>query len=151
MGDLSKFKEFIVEAKRNTYASEAKKAKPTKPNSKDYSYKKYDYYYHDSYLGNNNFIGEELVWKDEKVFWGMNYRGELLVDEPPTGFSKFLKKALKNVSEHNPFRGPEFFSEGDLTYKCNWDGEIDSFSGFESILHCGKEVYRLHFHGGKLK
>lgn len=151
MGELIKFTNFIVEAKKNTYASGAKKERSIRPNSKDYSYKKYNYFYQDSYLGDNKFIGEELVWKDEKVFWGMNYRGELLVDETPNGFGKFLKKSLQNVSSDNPFRGPEYFSDGDFTYKCSWDGQVDSFNGVESIFHGGKEIYKLCFHGGTLK
>ena len=150
MGDLIKFTNFIVEAKRNTYASGAKKEKSTRPNSKDYAYKKYDYYYHDSYIGNKNFIGEELVWQDEKVCWGMNYKGELLVNDIPSGFSKFLKKSLQNVSEESPFRGPKYFENGDFVYKCNWDGTISSFNGVESIFHCGQEIYKLYFHGGAL-
>ena len=151
MGDLIKFTDFIIEAKRNTYASNAKKDKPLRPNSTDYSYKKYNYYYHDSYIGNKNFIGEELVWKDEKVYWGMNYKGELLVNEAPSGFNKFLKKTLQNVSEKSPFRGPKYFEDGAFTYTCTWDGEIDSFHGKESISHCGEEIYTLYFHGGNLK
>ena len=151
MVDLVKFTNFIVEAKKNTYASGAKKEKSTRPNSKDYAYKKYDYYYHDSYVGDRNFIGEELVWHDEKVCWGMNYKGELLTDEAPSGFSKFLKKCLQNVSEENPFRGPKHFEDGDFIYICNWDGTIHSFNGVECILYRGEQIYKLYFHGGTLK
>ena len=43
MGNVSKFKDFLVEAKRNTYASKAKKEESSRPNSKDYAYKKYNY------------------------------------------------------------------------------------------------------------
>lgn len=151
MLDLNKFTNFIVEAKKNTFASGAKKEEPTRPNSKDYVYKKYDYYYHDSHIGDKNFIGEELVWHDEKLCWGMNYKGEILVNDTPSGFSKFLKKSLQNVSTENPFRGPKNFVDGDFTYNCNWDGSLESFSGVESISYCGQEIYKLHFHGGKLK
>ncbi|WP_084766829.1 DUF5680 domain-containing protein [Clostridium nigeriense] len=151
MGNMIDLTDFLVEAKKNTYASSTKKEKPTRPNSKDYAYKKYNYYYHDSYLGNNKFIGEELVWKDEKIYWGMNYKGELLVDEAPNGFSNFLKKSLQNVSEKSPFRGPKYFEDGAFTYKCTWEGCTDSFNGIESISHCGEEIYRLYFHGGRLK
>jgi Domain of unknown function (DUF5680) len=151
MGDLLKFKNFIIEAKKNTYASGAKKETPSRPNSKDYAYKKFNYYYLDSHLGDREFIGEELVWENEKVSWGMNYKGQILVDELPSGFNNFLKKSLKNVSDDCPFRGPKYFKEDDFIYQCNWDGDLTSFNGMESILHNGIEIFKLYFHGGSLK
>ena len=86
MEDLLIFKKFIVEAKKNSFASSAKNIESSRPNSKDYSYRKYDYFYHDSHVGNNNFIGQEIIWKNEKIYWGLNYKGELLVNDAPSGF-----------------------------------------------------------------
>ncbi|GAB6168641.1 hypothetical protein JCM1393_11010 [Clostridium carnis] len=150
MGDLLKFKKFLVEAKQNTYASGIKREEPSRPSSKDYAFKKYNYYYLDSYVGNKNFIGEELIWHNEKVCWGMNYKGQLLTDDIPSGFSSFLKKALKNVSSESPFRGPKYLEDDDFIYECNWDGDVSSFNGVETIKHNGNEIFKLHFHGGKL-
>ena len=96
MGDICKFKSFIVEAKKNTYASGAKKEPSSRPNSKDYAYKKYSYYYLDSHIGDKEFIGEELVWHNEKVCWGMNYKGQVLVNETPSGFNKFFMAEVLN-------------------------------------------------------
>lgn len=151
MGNVSKFKDFLVEAKRNTYASKAKKEESSRPNSKDYAYKKYNYYYLDSHVGDKEFIGEELVWDNEKVCWGMNYKGQVLVNETPSGFNKFLRTALKNVSEDSPFRGPKYFEDEDFTYECTWDGDLSSFNGIESISYNGSEIFKLYFHGGSLK
>lgn len=151
MTDLSKFTKFLVKAKQNTYCSKGKKQDPSRPKSKDYAFKMYDYYYLDSYLGNKAFIGEELIWENEKVFWGMNYNGQLLVDETPHGFSKFLKEALKNVNEDYPFRGPKEFKQENFTYECSWDGDIEFFNGSEIIKHNDKQIFKLHFHGGLLK
>lgn len=151
MGDQSKFKSFIVEAKKNTYASGAKKEESSRPNSKDYAYKKFNYYYLDSFVGNKDFIGEELVWDNEKICWGMNYKGQVLVKETPSGFSKFLKDALKKVSDDCPFRGPRHFEDEDFVYECTWDGDIASFNGVEAIYHKGTQIFKLYFHGGNLK
>lgn len=151
MGNVSKFKDFLVEAKRNTYASKAKKEESSRPNSKDYAYKKYNYYYLDSHVGDKEFIGEELVWHNEKVCWGMNYKGQVLVNEAPSGFNKFLRSALKNVSEDSPFRGPKYFKNEDFIYECTWDGDLSSFNGVESISYNGNEIFKLYFHGGSLK
>ena len=62
-------------------------------------YKKYNYYYLDSHVGDKEFIGEELVWHNEKVCWGMNYKGQVLVNEAPSGFNKFLRSALKTYQK----------------------------------------------------
>lgn len=151
MNNLSKFTKFLVNAKQNTYYSRGKSENSSRPNSKDYAFKMYDYYYLDSYLGNKDFIGEEIVWQNEKVFWGMNYSGQLLVDDYPHGFSKFLKEALKNVNEDSPFRGPKQFKQNDFTYECSWDGDIDFFNGSETIKHNDQKIFKLNFHGGFLK
>ena len=151
MNDLSKFTKFLVKAKQNTYYSKSKKEYPSRPTSNDYAFKMYDYYYLDSYLGNQSFIGEEIIWENEKVFWGMNYNGQLLVDEHPHGFSNFLKEALKNVNEDSPFRGPKEFKQDDFTYECSWDGDINFFSGTETVKYNDKKIFKLNFHGGLLK
>lgn len=151
MGDLSRLKSFIIEAKKNTYAPGAKKEDASRPNSKDYAYKKFNYFYLDSHIGDKNFIGEELIWENEKPCWGMNYKGQLLIDEAPYGFNKFLKCALEQVSTDSPFRGPKYFENGNFTYKCMWEGDLNFFDGVESISHGGTEIYKLHFHGGKIK
>ncbi len=151
MSNLSKFTNFLVKAKQNTYCSGGKKEKSSRPNSNDYAFKLYDYYYLDSYLGNKEFIGEEIIWQNENVFWGMNYNGKLLVEDSPHGFSKFLKEALKNVNEDSPFRGPAKFENNNFTYECNWNGDIQFFNGSETVKHNGLEVFKLNFHGGFLK
>ena len=151
MNDLSKFTNFLIKAKQNTYCSRGKMEDPSRPKSKDYAFKMYDYYYLDSYLGNKNFIGEEVVWQNESVFWGMNYNGQLLVNDCPHGFSKFLKEALKNVNEESPFRGPKEFKQDNFTYECSWDGDINFFNGIEIIKYNNEKIFKLNFHGGFLK
>lgn len=151
MYNLSKFTNFLVKAKQNTYCSGGKKEESSRANSKDYAFKMYDYYYLDSYLGNKDFIGEELIWQDEKVFWGMNYNGKLLVEDSPHGFSSFLKEALKNVSPDSPFRGPKKFVKDNFCYECDWNGDVQFFNGTETVKYKNQEVFKLHFHGGILK
>lgn len=151
MIDTCKLRNFIVEAKKNTYACDSKKEKASRPNSKDYAYKKFNYFYLDSHIADKDFIGEELIWENEKPCWGMNYKGQLLINETPYGFNKFLKNALGKVSEASPFRGPEYFEDGIFTYRCTWEGDPSFFNGFESISHGDTEIYRLYFHGGNLK
>lgn len=150
MRDLSLFKEFLVEAKLNSYSGKSKRVTPSKPNSDDFTFKKYDYYYLDSHIGKQKFIGQEIIWKDEKSFWGMNYVGKMLNNDIPNGFSTFLTDALSKVSVSNPYRGPKSYRMGDFEYQCSWTGEVDSFKGEEFITYKGTPVFKLDFHGGTL-
>lgn len=150
MVDVNLFKQFLVEARQASSSNNKKKVSPSRPHSKDSTFKKYDYYYLDSQIGNHNFIGEEVVWKDEKAYWGMNYIGKQLTDDIPQGFSDFLKKALSKITVEAPYRGPEKFQEDNFLYECSWDGEIDNFNGEEVVSFNGSPIFKLQFHGGTL-
>ena len=74
---MSELSSFLVRAKINTYATGGKSAeKRSNSNSKELIYKEKEYIYKDKYFGYNPFIGEEIVWKDNKILWGMNYFGK---------------------------------------------------------------------------
>lgn len=150
MGYLDLLKNFIVEAKQNSSSGDNKQVASSKPTSKDYTFKKYDYYYLDSHIGRQNFIGQEIIWKDEKSFWGMNYAGKLLTNDVPTGFTSFLNDALSQVTSEAPYRGPKSYRTSDFEYQCSWSGEVDSFKGEEIVLFQGTPIFKLDFHGGTL-
>ena len=144
-------KEFLVEAKKSTYAGDGQTVDPSRLGSKDLPYRKGDFYYLDSYLGSINFIGEEAVWFKESPIWGMNYYGEMLVENIPDGFSKCLKGALLNVPLENPYRGSKSYQSNVYNYRCSWEGDIGSFFGEEIIYLEDKLIYKLRFHGGLIK
>ena len=150
MKDLTLLKEFIVEAKQNSYAGKSKQIASSKPDSKDYTFKKYDYYYLDSHIGRQKFIGQEIIWKEEESFWGMNYVGKLLTNDIPHGFNQFLTNALSLVNQDAPYRGPKSFRASDFEYQCSWSGEVDSFKGEEIVSYKGIAIFKLDFHGGTL-
>lgn len=141
---------FLVEAKQTMHIGKGKGAEPCRPNSKDFSFKKYNYYYYDSSIGNDDFIGQEVVWKNEKPYWAMNYHGKTICENSPSGLNNFLKKALSSVDETAPFRGPLKFEENEFVYECSWNGDVQAFNGEEHIKHNNEIVYTLQFHGGQL-
>ena len=58
----TKLYEFLIEAKKQTYANEnVKKQLSSRKGSYDYEYKKCEMTYHDTYFGGTNFMGEEVV------------------------------------------------------------------------------------------
>ena len=105
---------FLIEAKKQTYANKnVHKIESSRLKSKDYEYKKNNMIYHDTYFGEKNFIGEEVVYINNKAYWAMNYYGitldEFLAEEI---FDKVLRPALMKVGEDDsviPVRGPKRF------------------------------------------
>ncbi|MCX7708546.1 MAG: DUF5680 domain-containing protein [Clostridia bacterium] len=151
MFDKKEFTDFLMEAKKKTYAGHGKETRPSRLQSKDLPYTRDNYQYLDSYFGDIDFIGQEVVWINGRAAWGMNYYGEMMVANIPEAFSDCLKGALREVPFNAPYRGPKTFTHGKLEYRCEWLGDLESFTGTETISEGGKEIYKLSFHGGKIK
>ena len=147
--ELSKF---LVKAKIATYASGINANKRVlKDGAKELTFESDGYKYRDRYYGFNPFVGEEIVWKDNKIIWSMNYFGKIfsnIISEKEV--YKFLQSALRQVKEERPFRGPNYFKSGDLEYIDESTGDIHNFIGVEKILFKGQEIYRLNYHGGSM-
>ena len=74
--------DFLVLANRSTYANKsAIKSEPLRPSSEDYHFELNDLAYHDTYFGGKDFIGNEIVYKNEKPVWGMTYYGYIIKQE----------------------------------------------------------------------
>lgn len=95
----------------------------------------------DTYVGGEQFAGEEAVWT-------LNYTGRVL-DQRFSG--NFLKAALRSADKKMPFRGPEFFQDGEYVYKTSVSGSMEWFQGFEEIFCNGEKVYECYYHGGICK
>ena len=112
-----------------------------------YEYKKDNMIYHDTYFGGTNFIGEEVVYIDNKAYWAMNYYGVTLDNTlGEEAMDKALRPALMKVGQDNiiPVRGPKEFNNGE-----NIETQID-LSIEETFYGCNKKI-SLKTIGGKLK
>ena len=140
--------EFLLRAKKATYAGKGAETEPSRPNSHDFQYTEGSLKYIDSYLGGEKFAGEEALWENGLPFWAMNYVGRVVSD----CFSgDFLKEALSHVPEEYPFRGPKVYENGDYLYSCNIKGNVHWFQGSEEIYFKEDLVYECAFHGGDIK
>ncbi len=96
------FLELLVKAKKGTYAnSDAPKVIPSRLNSKDYEFTDGNFTYHDTYFGGVKFMGEEVVYYNDNILWGMNYYG-ITIDSSLTEevMDKVLRVAnLKNKTK----------------------------------------------------
>lgn len=143
---------FLVKAKTKTYASIGERGeKILQDGCKELEYSEGNFQYRDRYYGFNPFIGEEVVFDNGEFIWGMNYYGGVLGYQiSAIEAYKFLQKAMRLVREDRPYRGPNTYTEGNFKYVDKSEGNVESFSGIETIFFRGEEVYKLHYHGGKI-
>ena len=150
------FLEFLVKAKQSTYANgDVSKSSSSRLLSKDYHYEDGNFTYHDTYFGGINFMGEEVVYYNDNILWGMNYYG-VTIDDSLTEevMDKVLRVALMKVGEDKsviPVRGPKEFINDDYLYTFNVDGDMENFVGTEQICKDNKLIYELKCHGGIIK
>lgn len=107
--DMQRLAKFLVEAKKNTYASANKmNIDPERPLHDELEYSDGEFYYRDSYVGFFQAPGMEEVrlGKEGKTIWTMAYSGGMLPKyqgKLDILFAKkafgFLKKALGLVEE----------------------------------------------------
>ena len=146
--DLDELIEFRLEANVNTYAAYKNEVDGSRPASHDFKYERGDYMYIDTYVGGEEFAGEEAVWKNGITVYAMNYMGRVLDDK----FSgDFLKEALRAADKKMPYRGPEIYQSGEYTYRCKVTGDFTWFQGYEEIYWNDIKVYECLFHGGLVK
>jgi transcriptional regulator with XRE-family HTH domain len=137
--------DFLCKGKAECYAGNGTTVASSRPSSYDYRFSEGDYIYHDSYFGGEKFIGEEVLFQCEKPVWSMNYCGRVLGE----GFSgAFLKEVLLLVPKEYPFRGPYVHQNGDFSYHCIVNGDVEWFQGYEEIFLLNNKVYECYFHGG---
>ncbi len=141
---------FVVSAKQATYVGNGQKLLAYRLGSHDLQYFEGDWAYHDSYLGENDFIGEEAVYFRGQIVWAMNYFGRILKPERITSAEagQMIKVSLTRMYAEGRFLGGFGHVEGDLTYVDTSDGDPTFFTGREWISRNGEKVYELVYHGG---
>lgn len=145
---------FLNEANKATYANKnAPKVASSRLESEDYHFEKDGLVYHDTYFGGRDFIGEEVVYENEKLVWGANYFGFVLNENiSEKDVYDFLRCALmQEYDDVIPVRGPAHFSADGKEYCFVVNSNLVNFSGTEEILFDGKVVYRCLIHGGFIR
>ena len=65
--------DFIVRAKAATYIGDGQRVLSCRSGSHDLKFSDGNFAYLDSYFGGRDFVGEEVVYHDERHVWAMNY------------------------------------------------------------------------------
>ena len=144
---------FIVKAKRATYVGSGQKLLPYRLGSHDLQFFENDWAYHDSYFGENDFIGEEAVYYQGKVVWAMNYFGRILDPEAITSAlaGQMIKVSLTKMYAEGRFLGGFQNTVEELTYVDTNEGDPACFTGREWISRGEVVVYELVYHGGLVR
>lgn len=144
--NLEELKKFIIEARKNTYAGNGPPIdNPRLRGSTQLEHQKGDYFYQDIYFsGEKNFIGQEIVYRDNRPIWGTGYLGETPVKE----IEDFLKESLLKLSDECRFGNECEFKKREFLYKDRGEGNLERFSGQEKIFIKDKEIYKLNYYGG---
>ena len=150
---LQDLNRFIVTAKAATYVGSGQKLLPYRLGSHDLQFFGGDWAYHDTYLGENDFIGEEAVYYQHKVAWAMNYFGRILNSEQITSAKagEIIKESLTRMYAEGRFLGGFEHRTGEYTYTDANDGDTSFFTGKEWISRNGVVVYELVYHGGLVR
>ncbi|MCL4452542.1 DUF5680 domain-containing protein [Ferroplasma sp.] len=149
--DTEALLDFIVSAKKHTYASGSKGMESSIPGSREFNFREGIMEYRDIYFGMSSFNGIETVYSNGVPVWGMVYSGGVTDESVDTDeIYKFLKHCLCLISKEAPFRGPKSYSDGIYLYDNDFSGDIFYFMGYEKIDEGENTLYELHYSGGNI-
>ena len=144
--------QFLVTAKKQTYAAGDQAQKTVeKDKSTTLTFEQGDWRYHDNYFGGEPFGGREVVFFQDQPVYIMTYYGRVSESiANPEQVYGILQKALSQIPEDRPFRGPKQLTEGSFSYRNSFSGEVDNFSGEVVITRDGQVIYTAKYAGGLL-
>jgi hypothetical protein len=150
---LQTLHDFIVRAKWATYVGSGHKLLPYRLGSHDLQFADGDWAYHDSYLGDSDFIGQEVVYYRGQIVWGMNYFGRILRRDliSPAQAGQVIKSSLSAMYSEGRFLGGFEHTMDDFTYVDTSSGDVQFFQGREWITREGTRAYELVYHGGRVR
>jgi uncharacterized protein DUF5680 len=142
--------DFLLEASRRGYAAGSSAVKMREADhSTTIVLEHGKWKFHDNYFGGELYGGREVVFLDERPVWMAVYYG--WVDSENSDVEavySFLQKALRDVPDEFPVRGPDAFTEGRSSYCNTYEGGVACFSGAETIRADHRLVYSGRHAGG---
>lgn len=150
---LADLHSFVVRAKQATYVGNGLRLLPYRLGSHDLQFADGSWAYHDSYVGENDFIGQEVVYYEHNVVWAMNYFGRIVQPDKITSAQAggVITHSLSQLYAQGRFLGGWECQVNELQYVDTNEGDIQYFTGREWIEQNGDMVYELVYHGGWIK
>jgi Domain of unknown function (DUF5680) len=103
---------------------------------------------HDNFFGGEPYGGRTVVFHDEKPVWLMAYYGWVADELDADPVYGLLRRALRQMPEELPLRGPAAYREGEFTYTNAWRGTLTRFAGEEQIARGDQLIYQASYSGG---
>jgi hypothetical protein len=103
---------------------------------------------HDNFFGGEPYGGRTVVFDGEKPVWLMVYYGWVANELEANLVYGVLRRALMQMPEDAPFRGPAQYREGEFVYMNAWTGDVGRFGGEEQIMQGDQLVYQASYSGG---
>jgi hypothetical protein len=146
-------RDFIVRAKAASYVGNGRRLLPYRLGSHDLQFAEGDWAYHDSYFGESDFIGQEVVYYRQQFCWGMNYLGRILLPEliSAAQAGQVIKASLSALYGEGRFLGGFEHKANGFKYVDTNEGDVSSFHGLEWIERDSVRVYELPYHGGLIR
>ena len=148
--NLAELKEFLVASNKAGYAGgEEKLWIKESDGSTTIPFEKGEWRSVDNFFGGEPYGGRVVVFHKDQPVWMMVYYGFVTEGTEVDPVYGILRNALMRMPEEAPFRGPNEYKEGELTYSNNWTGEVDKYSGEEQIVDNNQKlVYKANYFGG---
>jgi hypothetical protein len=150
---LNHLHDFIVQAKKATYVGDGEETTSSRVGSHDLEFTQGAFRYLDSYFGGQDFIGQEVVYYEDKPVWAMNYYGKILMPKQitPAQTGAIIKESLSKLYQQGRFLGSFEHQVENYNYYDTSIGGVSAFSGREWITLNKEVVYELLYHGGLIK
>lgn len=147
--DREDLRQFLVDANAAGYAGGDEKQWLKEPDgSTTIVFEREGWRSHDNFFGGEPYGGRTVVFHEGKPVWMMVYYGWVVADLEANSVYDILRKALMQMPEDCPLRGPTEFNDASFTYTNSWNGHIDSFAGQEQIRQHERIIYEAGYAGG---
>ncbi len=147
--DLKNLKQFLLASNKAGYAGGEEKKWVKEPDgSTSIPFRKKEWRSHDNFFGGEPYGGRTIVFNKNKPFWIMVYYGWIIDGITPDPIYTVLRNALLQMPQDAPFRGPREYKQNDFTYTNTWQGNLEKYSGAETIMQKGKLIYQANYFGG---
>jgi len=108
-----------------------------------------DWKMHDNFFGGEPYGGRQVVYYKDQPVWFCAYYGKITDSKLDVRLVyDFLRKSLRQAPVNGFSRGPKSFVADEFEYRNKATGSLETFSGHESILYKGVEVYWADYLGG---
>lgn len=148
--DLEALRKFLLAANKAGYAAGGESQAVTEDDSsKSIIFEQDDFVSHDNWFGGEPYGGRTVVFYQNQPAWVIVYYGTV---DPAfadlDGVYSFLRKALMQMPEDMPVRGPKTLEDGPWRYVNSWEGDLGLYSGEEIIYYEDKPIYDASYSGG---